>query len=271
MSAALALLAMLIELALGYPQWLFRIIGHPVTWIGRLIGLLDRRLNHDASSDALRRVGGILTVLIVAVVTGSAAYLLQRLLFSVPFGVFVMALVASSFIAQRSLYRHVADVATALETGGVEAGRAAVAHIVGRDAAALDAAGVARAAIESLAENFSDAIVAPVLWMVIAGLPGAAVYKAINTADSMIGHLSKRHAAFGWAAAQAGRSGQSAGIAPCGALIDGGRGNWSAVRRRLRLARDMAGCLPSPLAQCRLSGSRDGGRARPRARRPAHL
>jgi adenosylcobinamide-phosphate synthase len=96
----------------------------------------------------------------------------------------------------------VANVATALETSGVEAGRAAVAHIVGRDAAALDAAGVARAAIESLAENFSDAIVAPVLWMVIAGLPGAAVYKAINTADSMIGHLSKRHAAFGWAAAR---------------------------------------------------------------------
>ncbi len=192
---------MLIELALGYPQWLFRIIGHPVTWIGRLIGLLDRRLNHDASSDTLRRVGGILTILIVAVAAGSAAYLLQRLLFSVPFGVFVTALVASSFIAQRSLYRHVADVATALETGGVEAGRAAVAHIVGRDAAALDAAGAARRDRKSCREFF-DAVVAPVLWMVIAGLPGAAVYKAINTADSMIGHLSKRHAAFGWAAAR---------------------------------------------------------------------
>jgi adenosylcobinamide-phosphate synthase len=100
------------------------------------------------------------------------------------------------------LYRHVADVATALETGGVEAGRAAVAHIVGRDATALDAAGVARAAIESLAENFSDAIVAPVFWMAVAGLPGAAIYKAINTADSMIGHLNKRYAAFGWAAAR---------------------------------------------------------------------
>ena len=108
----------------------------------------------------------------------------------------------STLLAQRSLYRHVADVATALETGGVEAGRAAVSHIVGRDTAALDAAGVARAAIESLAENFSDAIVAPVLWMAIAGLPGAAIYKAINTADSMIGHLTKRYAAFGWAAAR---------------------------------------------------------------------
>jgi adenosylcobinamide-phosphate synthase len=202
MSAALALLAMLIELALDYPQWLVRIVGHPVTWIGRLIGILDRRLNRDDNSDVLRRIGGVLTVLIIAAAVGLPAYLLQHFLFRLPFGLLAAALVASSFVAQRSLYRHVADVATALETSGVEAGRAAVAHIVGRDAAALDAAGVARAAIESLAENFSDAIVAPVLWMVIAGLPGAAVYKAINTADSMIGHLTKRHAAFGWASAK---------------------------------------------------------------------
>jgi len=193
---------MLIELALGYPQWLVRIVGHPVTWIGRLIGILDRRLNRDDNSDMLRRIGGVLTVLIIAAAAGLPAYLLQHFLFRLPFGLFAAALVASSFVAQRSLYRHVADVATALETSGIEAGRAAVAHIVGRDAAALDAAGVARAAIESLAENFSDAIVAPVLWTVIAGLPGAAVYKAINTADSMIGHLTKRHAAFGWAAAK---------------------------------------------------------------------
>jgi adenosylcobinamide-phosphate synthase len=105
-------------------------------------------------------------------------------------------------IAQRSLHQHVADVATALEQGGVIAGRAAVAKIVGRDTGALDAAGVARAAIESLAENFSDAVVAPVFWMAIAGLPGAALYKAINTADSMIGHRTPRHEAFGWAAAK---------------------------------------------------------------------
>ena len=193
---------MLIELALGYPQWLLRTIGHPVTWIGRLIGVLDRCLNRDGDSQVSRRMAGVLTIVIVAAVAGTAACLLQHGLFSLPFGLFAAALVASSLVAQRSLYRHVADVATALETGGVEAGRAAVAHIVGRDAAALDSAGVARAAIESLAENFSDAVVAPVLWMVIAGLPGAAVYKAINTADSMIGHRNKRYAAFGWAAAR---------------------------------------------------------------------
>jgi adenosylcobinamide-phosphate synthase len=202
MSVALALLAMLIELALGYPQQLLRVIGHPVTWIGWLIGVLDRFLNRDAGGQIRRRSAGIIAVLVVLAIVGSIAYLLQHVLFLLPFGIFAVALLASTLLAQRSLYRYVADVATALETGGVEAGRAAVSHIVGRDAATLDVSGVARAAIESLAENFSDAIVAPVLWTVIAGLPGAAIYKAINTADSMIGHPTKRYAAFGWAAAR---------------------------------------------------------------------
>src|SRR5215472_13524155 len=118
MSVALALLAMLIELGLGYPQWLFRIIGHPVSWIGRLIGMLDRRLNRDGDSEAWRRIAGILTVLIVAALAGSAGFLLQHLMFRLPFGLLAAALVASSLLAQRSLYRHVADVATALESSG---------------------------------------------------------------------------------------------------------------------------------------------------------
>jgi adenosylcobinamide-phosphate synthase len=202
MSAALALLAMLIELALGYPQPLLRVIGHPVTWIGWLIHALDRFLNRDADGAVWRRIAGIIAILVVLAIVGSIAYLLQHALFRLPFGIFAVALLASTLLAQRSLYRYVADVATALETGGVEAGRAAVSHIVGRDAATLEASGVARAAIESLAENFSDAIVAPVVWMIIGGLPGAATYKAINTADSMIGHLTKRYADFGWAAAR---------------------------------------------------------------------
>src|SRR5690606_19917576 len=113
-----------------------------------------------------------------------------------------VAFLAGSLLAQRSLAAHVRDVATALEQGGIEAGRAAVSHIVGRDTASLDEAGVARAAIESLAENFSDGVVAPVFWLALAGLPGAAAYKAINTADSMIGHRTPRHEAFGWCAAR---------------------------------------------------------------------
>jgi adenosylcobinamide-phosphate synthase len=198
MSVALALFAMLIELCVGYPQALLRTIGHPVTWIGRLLAALDRRLNREDK----RRANGIVAVLVLLGIVGSIAFVIERELLRLPFGLIITAIIASTLIAQRSLHRHVVDVAAALEQGSLVAGREAVSHIVGRDTAALDEAGVARTAIESLAENFSDGIVAPVLWMAIAGLPGAALYKAINTADSMIGHRTPRHEAFGWAAAR---------------------------------------------------------------------
>jgi adenosylcobinamide-phosphate synthase len=202
MSVALALLAMLIELCVGYPAALLRAIGHPVMWIGRLIAALDGLLNRDTDDRPRRKAAGVIAVAMLLGIVGLIAVIVERELLRWPFGLFAVAIVASSLIAQRSLYRHVADVATALETGGIEAGRAAVGNIVGRDTAALDAAGVARAAVESLAENFSDGIVAPVFWLAIAGLPGAALYKAINTADSMIGHRTPRHEAFGWTAAR---------------------------------------------------------------------
>jgi adenosylcobinamide-phosphate synthase len=212
MSVALALLAMLFELCLGYPQRLTAAIGHPVTWIGGLIGALDRALNREPPSFpppragegrvGVRRAAGFVALLVVLAIVGSIAFVIEHALLHLPFGIFVVALIASTLIAQRSLYRHVADVAAALEIGDLALSRAAVSHIVGRDTEALDKAGVARAAIESLAENFSDAVVAPVLWLAVAGLPGAALYKAINTADSMIGHRTARHQAFGWAAAK---------------------------------------------------------------------
>jgi adenosylcobinamide-phosphate synthase len=198
MFVALALTAMVIELCLGYPSALLRAIGHPVIWIGTLIGLLDRRLNRKDTG----RGNGIIAVLIALVIVGSVTALTQHALFRLPFGLVITGLATSSLIAQRSLHRHVANVAAALEQGGVAAGRLAVAHIVGRDTETLDEAGVARAAIESLAENFSDGVVAPVLWTAIAGLPGGALYKAINTADSMIGHHTERYENFGWAAAK---------------------------------------------------------------------
>jgi adenosylcobinamide-phosphate synthase len=204
---------MVIELCAGYPQALLRAIGHPVTWIGHLIAALDRALNRDVpppfpplqageGREGVRRAAGIIAILLLLGIVGAIAFIVERELLRLPFGLFVVAVIASTLVAQRSLHQHVADVATALEQGGVIAGRAAVAKIVGRDPQTLDAAGVARAAIESLAENFSDGIVAPVFWMAIAGLPGAALYKAINTADSMIGHRTPRYAAFGWAAAK---------------------------------------------------------------------
>lgn len=202
MSAVLTLLALLFEAAFGYPDWLAQRIGHPVAWIGRLIEILDLRLNRESDDPARRRAAGVLALFIIIAITDTAAFLIARGLLFLPFGLVLVAVLASTLLAQRSLYAHVERVAAALEDEELEAARSAVSHIVGRDTAALDEAGVARAAIESLAENFSDAVVAPSFWMLIAGLPGAAIYKAINTADSMIGHRTERHQDFGWAAAR---------------------------------------------------------------------
>jgi adenosylcobinamide-phosphate synthase len=196
------LAALLIEALVGYPQGLTRRVGHPVTWMGALIGLLDTGLNRQAWTAWSRRGAGALALLILILAVAVPAVVLERGLHALPFGAIAVAFAASTLIAQRSLYDHVARVADALDRDGLAAGRAAVAHIVGRDPDRLDAAGVARAAIESLAENFSDAVVAPALWLIVGGLAGGAVYKAINTADSMIGHRTPRHQAFGWAAAR---------------------------------------------------------------------
>lgn len=202
MAVTLALLALLIEVIVGYPDRLLRAIGHPVTWMGRMIVVLDRALNHETMSDAKRRAAGVAALLAIIGVPAIIGYVVERGVLLLPLGIVVAAIIASTLIAQRSLREHVANVAAALEHGGVAAGRAAVAHIVGRDPDALDAAGVARAAIESLAENFSDGVVAPAFWLAATGLAGGAAYKAINTADSMIGHRTPRHDAFGWAAAR---------------------------------------------------------------------
>ena len=262
---------MLIELCLGYPQFVLRAIGHPVTWTGRLIGALDRALNRETAGANARRAAGVAAVAILIAVVGAVAFLVQRELFRWPAGVLATALLASTLIAQRSLHRHVADVAVTLGKGDITAARVAVSHIVGRDTAALDAAGISRAAIESLAENFSDGIVAPVLWLAIAGLPGAALYKAINTADSMIGHRTPRHAAFGWAAARlddlvnlpASRLSALLLVAAAALVKDASAPGG--------VARRVARCGASPLTQCRLSRGGHGRSARLGARRPARL
>ncbi|MCV9940530.1 adenosylcobinamide-phosphate synthase CbiB [Boseaceae bacterium BT-24-1] len=202
-SLPLLLAALVTEAAIGYPARLFAWIGHPVTWIGALIGWLDRSLNRETASFALRRLAGIVALLILLGVTLAAALTLVALCrLTGPLALLPLALLASTLLAQRSLYEHVARVADGLERDGLTGGRKAVAMIVGRDPESLDEAGVARAAIESLSENFSDGVVAPAFWLGVGGLPGGALYKAINTADSMIGHKSPRHLAFGWAAAR---------------------------------------------------------------------
>jgi adenosylcobinamide-phosphate synthase len=205
MFAGLALAAAVIEAILGYPDAVYRAIGHPVTWIGRLITWCDERWNSSDRSFVERRALGVAMLVLLLVVTVAAAVLAVRLLDSLfhgLLGLLLGAVVASSLLAQRSLATHVADVARALDERGVEGGRAAVGRIVGRDTKELDEAAISRAAIESLAENFSDGVVAPLFWMVVLGLPGAAAYKAINTADSMVGHKSDRYRAFGWASAR---------------------------------------------------------------------
>jgi adenosylcobinamide-phosphate synthase len=202
MTALLALLALLFEAMLGYPDRLARAIGHPVTWMGALIGALEHALNREDAAPTRRKAAGAAALVIVIVVSGSLAYGLQHWLLLLPLGMIPLAVLGSALFAQRSLHAHVERVALALEDGGIDRARASVSEIVGRDTALLDEAGVARAAIESLAENFSDGVVAPTVWMVAGGLPGAAIYKAINTADSMIGHHSERYEQFGWASAR---------------------------------------------------------------------
>jgi len=198
----LAFLALLTERLIGYPQWLYRLIGHPVTWIGRLISGLDRSWNRESQSFARRKAWGSAALVVLIGVTVAISFIIERLLAGSQSGFVVLVLIAAMLPAQKSLESHVEAVAEALETGGLEAGRKAVSMIVGRDPEQLDEAGVCRAAVESLAENFSDGIVAPAFWLGMAGLGGGAAYKAANTADSMIGHRSARHEAFGWAAAR---------------------------------------------------------------------
>ncbi|WP_442583301.1 adenosylcobinamide-phosphate synthase CbiB [Mesorhizobium sp. ASY16-5R] len=202
MSAPLAFLSLLVELAFGYPDRLVRAIGHPVIWIGHFISLLDRTLNRPAATDRARRILGCIALILLVGIPAGMACALEALVGALPFGILFTAVVASSLLAQGSLASHVKAVAEALEHEGLSAGRKAVSMIVGRDPERLDEAAVCRAAIESLAENFSDGIVAPAFWLGVGGLAGGVAYKAANTADSMIGHRSPKYLAFGWAAAR---------------------------------------------------------------------
>ncbi|MGY8707759.1 adenosylcobinamide-phosphate synthase CbiB [Bradyrhizobium sp. 18BD] len=200
--AGAMVVAMAVDALLGWPSWLFARIGHPVTWLGRLIGAVDSAWNREAATPALRRAAGIAGALVVIAISVALGSVLQSML---PWGwiqIVLVGVLAWPLVALRSLHDHVAAVANPLRAGDIAAAREAVSRIVGRDPAALNEAGIARAAIESLAENASDGIVAPVFWGTLFGLPGIFGYKAINTLDSMIGHRSERHEAFGWAAAR---------------------------------------------------------------------
>ncbi len=196
------LLALGIDALVGWPAALYRRIGHPVTWVGALITALDLRLNREIDPPARRRALGVVAGLVVIAVAVGLAAFVTALLPEGPAGAVLAGLLAAPLVAARSLDAHVAAVARPLAAGDLSGAREAVSMIVGRDPAQLDGAGVARAALESLAENASDGVVAPLLWGALLGLPGIAAYKAINTLDSMIGHLSPRHRDFGWFSAR---------------------------------------------------------------------
>ena len=196
------LAAWAIEAALGWPDALYRRFRHPVVWLGSLIKLLDKILNKKKWTHAVRYLLGVVATLLIVSLTIGAAFGITVLTRNSLAGFALEAIIASSLLASRSLYEHVADIARPLADGDVSSARNALAKIVGRDPSTLDEPAIARAAIESFAEKTSDGVIAPIFWGLLFGLPGLAGYKAINTLDSMIGHRNDRHEAFGGFAAR---------------------------------------------------------------------
>jgi len=201
MHAFAATLALILERLIGYPKPLLDTIRHPVIWMGRLIDLLDQRLNRADRPPQWRKVAGVFSLALLLLATLIPTAIAGALLRQLPGGWVIEAVLATSLLAQKELGLAVRSVADALDVS-LEAGRKAVRGVVGRDPETLDEAGVARAAIESLAENAADGVIAPLFWLLVLGLPGIALYKAINTADSMIGHKSPKYRGFGWASAR---------------------------------------------------------------------
>lgn len=201
MESLIAPLALALERRLGYPQKLTDTIGHPVVWFGKLISFCETRLNTEARTGPQRKLAGLVALALLLLSVLIVTVGIRTILSWLPFGWLVEMLLAAAFLAQKELGRAVEAVSEALRQS-LSAGREAVSHVVGRDPQALDDAGVARAAVETLAESTSDGVVAPWFFLLLFGLPGIALYKAVNTADSMIGHLNDRYRDYGWAAAR---------------------------------------------------------------------
>lgn len=198
---AALLVALLADALLGEPPWLYRRLPHPVVVIGRTIARLEARLLEPARGEACKRALGMLALAILVLGSLLLGGVIQALLARLSGGWLLEGLLIATLLAQRSLVEHVRAVAETLGRDPAAA-RAAVARIVGRDPERLDAPAIGRATVETLAENLSDGVLAPLFWGVVAGLPGVLAYKTVNTADSMIGHRSPRHRAFGWASAR---------------------------------------------------------------------
>ncbi len=199
---AVLVVALLTDRVFGDPPRLWLSVPHPIVLIGRAVAWFDARLNDLGLTFGARRARGVLATLLIVLGAAAVGWVGERVFDRIPLGLAIEAIVVAVFLAHKSLIDHVTAVEHALAEDGLEAGRRAVSKIVGRDVTVLDEAGVTRAAIESAAENFSDGVVAPAFWFALLGLPGLLVFKVVNTANSMIGHRSPRHEAFGWAAAR---------------------------------------------------------------------
>ena len=196
------IIALTIDRIIGWPDWLFRRVSHPVVLIGSLISFCEKTFNNANTTASIRRFWGIITVLIVTGVCLLVALFISSLIPDNRLGIILTSLLIWPWIAAKSLNEHVEKVALALSKADSESARTAVSMIVGRNAKTLNDSGIARASLESLSENTSDGVIAPLFWAAILGIPGLFVYKAINTMDSMIGYRTQAYEAFGWAAAK---------------------------------------------------------------------
>ena len=260
--AIILLVALVIDRIVGDPDALWRRFPHPVVLFGKAISLADRWLNDPRLPDASRRRNGVIALVLLLVVSAFIGHAIHRLLCHLGWaGLLIEAVLASILLAQKSLADHVLAVASGLRQGGLEGGRLAVSMIVGRDPQTLDEPAICRAAIESLAENYSDGVAAPAFWMLLFGLPGLLAYKMLNTADSMIGHKSEKYLHFGWASARTDDWANwiparlSAGIV---ALAAGAMKGMAAARLALGTALRDAGLHRSPNSgwpECAFAGA----------------
>lgn len=249
---AVLLVALIVDRLVGDPDWLWRRISHPVVIFGNAIGFADRQLNKSSDPAPVRRRKGAMAIAALLLAAAASGWAIGWLLCGLGFAGMVLEIIlVAVLLAQKSLADHVGAVAKGLREEGLTGGRKAVSMIVGRDPETLDRSGIARASIESLAENFSDGIVAPALWYAVFGLPGLLAYKMLNTADSMVGHLNERYRDFGRAAAKLDDLANWPAARISAVLIVAGAGlskRRSAMRRAAELALTDSGLHLSPNA-----------------------
>ncbi len=194
--------ALLLDWLIGDMRWFFKHVPHPVVLIGKLISFFERKLNRTDRSSVNLSVRGAVVTFVTVGLSALVGYGFHQVFQLYAYGWVAEIILVAILLAQRSLAAHVATIGKALKNKDEGAARDELRHIVSRDPKKLDVHGVARSALESLAENFSDAVVAPAHWYILLGLPGLCAYKAVNTLDSMIGYRTKRYEWFGMIAAK---------------------------------------------------------------------